>query len=78
MERYKGCDSDEIVKNGKTRHDKQRFRCKNCSCNYIVYYHEGDGRLKHEVEKHIKVIKMHLKGAGMRSTARLEEKCQAR
>ena len=68
MERCKGCGSDVIVKNGKTRHGKQRYRCTNCSGNYS----EGDGRLKHGMEKRLKVIKMYLEGVGIRSIERLE------
>ena len=68
MERCKGCGSNELVKNGKTRHGKQRYKCKNCNCNYS----DGDGRLKHGMEKRLKVIKMYLEGVGIRSIERLE------
>ena len=68
MERCKGCGGNELVKNGKTRHGKQRYKCRNCNCNYS----EGDGRLKHGMEKRLKVIKMYLEGIGIRSIERLE------
>ena len=68
MDKCKGCGSSELVKSGKTRHGKQRYRCKNCMCNYS----EGDGRVKHGIEKRLRVIKMYLEGIGIRSIERLE------
>ncbi len=69
MERCKGGGNNELVKKGKTRHGKQRYKCKNCSCNYS----EGDGKLKHGMEKRLKIIKMYLEGLGIRSIERIEE-----
>ena len=68
MERCKGCGSVKLVKNGKTRHGNQRYKYKNCGGNYG----EGDKRLKHGLDKRIKVIRMYLEGVGIRSIGRLE------
>ena len=43
------------------RQHKKRYKCNNCSCNYS----EGDSRLKHGMEKCIKVIKMYFEGTGI-------------
>ncbi len=68
MEKCKGCGNNELVKKWKTRPGKQRYKCKNCSCNYS----EGDGRLRHEMEKRLKIIKMYLEGLGIMSIERVE------
>jgi hypothetical protein len=46
----------------------QRYKCKECGSTYG----EGDRRLKHGLEKRLKVIKMYLEGVGIRSIERLE------
>lgn len=68
MEYCKGCGSKEVVKNGKGLDGSQRYKCKSCCCTY----REGDKRIKHSLEKRIKVMKMYLEGVGIRSIERLE------
>ncbi|MGC0371993.1 MAG: hypothetical protein DGJ47_000697 [Rickettsiaceae bacterium] len=68
MDRCKGCNSSNLVKNGRTRHGKQRYKCKDCGSNYG----EGDKRLKYGLDKRVRVIKMYLEGMGIRSIERLE------
>lgn len=68
MKNCKGCGSDKLSKNGKTSNDVQRYKCKECGSTYG----EGDRRLKHGLEKRLKVIKMYLEGVGIRSIERLE------
>lgn len=46
----------------------QRYKCKECGSTYG----EGDRRLKHGLEKRLKVIKMYLEGIRIRSIERLE------
>jgi transposase-like protein len=64
----KGCGGDKLVKNGKSSYGVQRYKCKECGNSYG----EGDKRLKHSLEKRLKVIKMYLEGVGIRSIERLE------
>ena len=69
MEICKGCGGSKLVRNGKTRHGVQRYKCKDCGSSYGA----GDRRLKHGLEKRLRVIKMYLEGMGIRSIERLEE-----
>jgi transposase-like protein len=68
MENCKGCGSVKLTKNGKNKLGIQRYRCGECGGTFI----EGDGRLKHGLEKRLKVIRMYLEGVGIRSIERLE------
>ena len=68
MKNCKGCGSKKLVKNGKNKLGIQRYKCKECSGTFI----EGDSRLKHGLEKRLKVMKMYLEGVGIRSIERLE------
>jgi len=63
----KGCSSNDIVKNGKTRNGKQRFLCKNCSKSFILDYSYN------ACNKHInqQIILFTKEGLGIRSTARV-------
>ena len=63
----KKCGGDDVVKNGMVI-GKHRYKCKGCGCNF----REGDGRVKHSIEKKIKVLKSYLEGVGIRSIERLE------
>lgn len=47
---------------------KQRYKCKLCHKTF----REGDERVKHSIDKKIKVIKCYLEGVGIRSIERLE------
>ncbi len=64
----KSCGGEEVVKNGKGPDNKQRYKCKSCGLRFRA----GDGRLKHGLEKRLKVIGMYLEGVGIRSIERLE------
>ena len=68
MKYCKACGHDSFVKNGRTQKGVQRYKCKSC----FGTFRAGDKRLKHPVEKRIKVIKMYLEGVGIRSIERLE------
>ena len=68
MEKCKGCGSSKLVKNGRNKLGSQRYRCKEC----VGTFCEGDARLKHGLEKRLKVIQMYLEGVGIRSIERLE------
>ena len=68
MEICKGCGGSKLVKNGRNKLGAQRYKCKDCTCTFI----EGDKRLKHGLEKRLKVINMYLEGIGIRSIERLE------
>ena len=68
MKSCKGCGSNKLTKNGKNKLGAQRYKCKECGGTFI----EGDGRLKHGLEKRLKVISMYLEGVGIRSIERLE------
>lgn len=68
MNSCKGCGRAKLVKNGKNKLNNQRYKCKNCGSTFV----EGDARLKHGLEKRLKVINMYLEGVGIRSIERLE------
>lgn len=68
MEHCKGCGSEEIVKNGRDKVGTQRYKCKSCGSTY----RDGDKRLKHGLEKRLRVINMYLENVGIRSIERLE------
>lgn len=68
MHSCKNCGNNKLVKNGKNKLGTQRYKCKECGGTYI----EGDARLKHGLEKRLKVINMYLEGVGIRSIERLE------
>ena len=68
MESCKGCGSNKLVRNGRTTVGEQRYKCKSCGGTFK----RGDNRLKHGLDKRIKVVKMYLEGVGIRSIERLE------
>jgi transposase-like protein len=68
MESCKGCGNNQLVRNGRTTTGEQRYKCKSCGRTFK----RGDNRLKHGLDKRIKVIKMYLEGIGIRSIERLE------
>jgi insertion element IS1 protein InsB len=66
------CESDQVVKRGKTGEGKQRYRCQNESCatkTFILDY-SYNGYWP-EVKK--KIIDMSINGSGVRDTARVLE-----
>jgi len=64
----KGCSGNNVVKNGKNSSGKQRYKCKECGKTLCI----GDDRLKHSMEKRLRVIQMYLEGIGIRSIEHLE------
>lgn len=54
MEHCKSCGSKKLVKNGKGPESGQSYKCKECRKTY----RSGDLRLKHDLDKRLKVIKM--------------------
>ena len=63
------CKHERRVKNGKSRHGKQRYLCKDCGKSFG----ESDGRVKHSMEVKLRAIKYYLRGTGIRSIADVEE-----
>ena len=65
-----GCQSTDIVKNGRSKQEKQRYRCFNNECpryTFILdYEHHGrDPKVKQ------KIGEMAVSGSGIRDTARV-------
>jgi len=63
------CQSDQVVKRGKTDTGKQRYRCHNPECDYQSFlldpaYKGRSPEIKQQV------IEMSLNGSGIRNTAR--------
>jgi transposase-like protein/IS1 family transposase len=58
------CYSTVYIKNGYVR-DKQRYRCKECRCNFI----EGDNRSNYDNKTKNLVIRMYLNNCGFRRIA---------
>jgi transposase-like protein len=63
----KHCGGLSGVKNGIVG-GKQRYKCKSCSKTSRL----GDERVRHGIDKKMKVIKCYLEGVGIRSIERLE------
>ena len=55
------CYNDFYIKNGLVR-GKQRYRCKECRCNFI----EGDDRIKYDNKTRNLAIRMYLNNCGFR------------
>ena len=64
------CNSDNVVKSGKSASGKQRYRCRNdeCSAASFILNHAYPGRTK-EVQD--KIVEMSLNGSGVRDIARV-------
>ena len=64
------CDSDQVVKRGKSSEGKQRYLCQNQACSHQTFILEYSyrGRVP-EVKQQI--IDMALNGSGIRDTARV-------
>lgn len=62
----KRCGSGNYVKNGYVL-GKQRYKCKECSYNYI----DGDERQKYRIKDRLKVLKLYLENCGIRTIERL-------
>lgn len=66
------CESDQVVKRGKTENGKQRYLCQNraCTTKTFILDYSYNGYLP-EVKKQI--IDMSINGSGVRDTARVLE-----
>ena len=62
------CKHEVRVKNGKSRHGKQRYKCKECGKTFG----DDDGRVKHSMELKLRAIKYYLRGVGIRAIAEVE------
>ena len=64
------CNSDQVIKRGKTAGGKQRYRCLNPDCPHSSFVLDPAyaGRL---LEVKQKIIDMSLNGSGVRDTARV-------
>ena len=64
------CHSKDVIRNGKTSHGKQRYKCRNQEsprCTFILdYTNQG---YKPEVKR--KIVDMSVNGSGVRDTARV-------
>lgn len=60
------CQSENSVKNGVLK-GRQRFKCKNCGCNYTLTYQENAEKEK----KRRFALSMYLEGLGFHSIGRL-------
>lgn len=60
------CQSENRVKNGVLK-GRQRFKCKNCGCNYTLTYQENAEKEK----KRRFALSMYLEGLGFHSIGRL-------
>jgi transposase-like protein len=63
------CQSDHVIKGGKTLSGKQRYRCQNAACSHysFVLNPAYKGRLPEIKEQ---IVDMTLNGSGIRDTAR--------
>lgn len=66
MIQCKTCSSDQVVKNGHSRHGHQRYRCKHCG----VTFGELDHRCVDEERKQ-SALQHYAEGVGLRATERL-------
>ena len=64
------CHSDQVIKGGKTKTGKQRYKCQNSDCRHYSFLLDPvyKGRLP-EIKQQI--IDMSLNGSGIRDTARV-------
>ena len=64
------CQSDDVVKFGKSSVGKQRYRCQNTECSYMTFSlnlsHPGRTRQVKE-----QIVEMSLNGSGIRDIARV-------
>ena len=65
-----GCHSTDVIRNGKTPHGKQRYRCRNKECPrctlIVDYTNKG-----YQSEVKQKIVDMSVNGSGVRDTARV-------
>ena len=59
------CGSDNKVKSGKIK-EKQRYKCKECGCNYTQAYKHG-----YRLDKKMLALQLYLEGNGFRGSGRI-------
>ena len=59
------CYSEKFVKNG-IKYNKQRYKCKNCGCNFTQSKKRGAS-----LETKLQALKLYLEGMGFRSIGRI-------
>jgi len=64
------CNSNDIVKNGKDENDKQRFLCKNKSCNHQTFLMDYTDIGRQQYIKDL-ILRMAVNGSGIRDTSRV-------
>lgn len=63
------CKEQKVIKNGRTKNNKQQYYCKMCSHRFIEYYTNQACKL----DINEKIIQLTKEGLGLRSTARILE-----
>lgn len=64
------CQSNDVIKIGRTKHDIQRYRCKNDACSVTSFQLDYLYKAHHpHIQK--KMIDMAINGSGIRDTARV-------
>ncbi len=64
------CQSDQVIKGGKTKADKQRYKCQNSDCP-CYSFHLDLSYKRRSPEIKYQIIDMALNGSGIRDTARV-------
>ena len=59
------CGSDNKVNSGKVN-ERQRYKCKECGCNYTQSYQHG-----YRLDKKLLALQLYLEGNGLRGTGRI-------
>ncbi len=65
------CDSDQVVKRGKTSNGKQRYLCQNEACTHQTFLLDYDHRARLPEIKLRQIVDMALNSSGIRDTARV-------
>lgn len=63
------CKEQKVVKNGRTKNNKQQYYCKMCSHRFIEYYTNQ----AYKLDINEKIVQFTKEGLGIRSTARILE-----
>lgn len=63
------CKEQKVIKNGRTKNNKQQYYCKMCSHRFIEYYTNQ----AYKLDINEKIVQLTKEGLGIRSTARILE-----
>ncbi|SHH70997.1 hypothetical protein SAMN05444388_11619 [Flavobacterium johnsoniae] len=63
------CKEQKVIKNGRTKNNKQQYYCKMCSHRFIEYYTNQ----AYKLDIYQKIVQFNKEGLGIRSTARILE-----